>query len=142
MGLITRTNSADLDLLIEVAHLQLGLTFTVPFLSVPLSGLTSLFTNKGSSISSGYGSSSATSGLAGVTDLFNINQSTIITAGVIIVACIFVLPQFIYWLTGINLSAFSWARSEFVPSLLRSSKTRPGQFSTKQINVHVDFSYN
>ena len=96
-------------------YFQLGLTFTVPFLSVPLSGLTSLFTNKGSSISSGYGSS-ATSGLAGVTDLFNVNQSTIITAGVIIVACIFVLPQFIYWLTGINLSAFQWARSEFVPT--------------------------
>ena len=98
-------------------YFQLGLTFTVPFLSVPLSGLTSLFTNKGSSISSGYGSS-ATSGLAGVTDLFNVNQSTIITAGVIIVACIFVLPQFIYWLTGINLSAFQWARSEFVPTSL------------------------
>ena len=92
---------------------QLGLTFTVPFLSVPLSGLTSIFTgNKGSSISSTYGSSTSTSGLAGLTDLFNVNQSTIITAGVIIVACIFVLPQFIYWLTGINLSAFQWARSE------------------------------
>jgi len=31
---------------------------------------------------------------------------------VIAIAAIFVLPQAIYWLTGINLSSFNWGRSD------------------------------
>ena len=34
------------------------------------------------------------------------------TIAVIGIAAIFVLPQAIYWLTGINLSSFNWGRSD------------------------------
>lgn len=37
---------------------------------------------------------------------------SIATIAVIAIAAIFVLPQAIYWLTGINLSTFNWARSD------------------------------
>ena len=85
----------------------------MPFLSIPLSGLTSLFTQKGTSVSSSYGTSGTTTSTAGgLSNLFNIDSSSLITAGILIVGAIFLLPQVIYWLTGVNLSAFSWARSK------------------------------
>jgi hypothetical protein len=34
------------------------------------------------------------------------------TIAVIAIAAIFVLPQAIYWITGINLSTFNWGRSD------------------------------
>ena len=78
--------------------IQLGLTFTVPFLSIPLQSLTGLFNGNG------------------ISDLFNFNfdSSNLITLAVIVLGAIFVLPQVIYWLTGVNLSAFNWGRSELV----------------------------
>jgi hypothetical protein len=36
----------------------------------------------------------------------------LITVGIMAVLVIFVLPQVIYWLTGVNLSAFNWGRSK------------------------------
>jgi hypothetical protein len=48
----------------------------------------------------------------GLGDLLNIDSSMLITAGIVIVGAIFLLPQIIYWATGVNLSAFSWARSK------------------------------
>lgn len=86
-------------------NIQLGLTFTVPFLSIPLNSLTNIFNSGG------------TSGLSGVSNFFNFDTSNLITIGVIAVAAIFILPQVIYWLTGVNLSAFNWGRSEFWQNL-------------------------
>ena len=86
---ITGTTSQDI---------QLGLTFTVPFLSVPLTSLQSML---------GGG------GLGDLFDNFSLDSSSVITIVVIAVAAIFVLPQIIYWLTGVNLSAFNWGRSKY-----------------------------
>ena len=84
---LTGTTSQDI---------QLGLTFTVPFLSVPLTSLQSALGGDG---------------LSGLFDSeFDVGSLVII--GIIIVAAIFVLPQVIYWATGVNLSAFNWGRSE------------------------------
>ena len=88
---ITGTTSQDI---------QLGLTFTVPFLSVPLQSLQSML---------GGG------GLGDLFDNFSLDSSSVITIVVIGVAAIFVLPQIIYWLTGVNLSAFNWGRSNYIP---------------------------
>lgn len=85
---ITGTTSQDI---------QLGLTFTVPFLSVPLQSLQSML---------GGG------GLGDLFDNFSLDSSSVITIVVIGVAAIFVLPQIIYWLTGVNLSAFNWGRMD------------------------------
>ena len=86
---LTGTTSQDI---------QLGLTFTVPFLSVPLTSLQSML---------GGG------GLGDLFDNFNLDSTSLITIVVIGVSAIFVLPQVIYWLTGVNLSAFNWGRSKF-----------------------------
>ena len=77
--------------------IQLGLTFTVPFLSIPLNGLTNLFNG------------------AGLGDLFNFDfdSGNLVTIAVIALGAIFIVPQAIYWLTGVNLSAFNWGRSKF-----------------------------
>ena len=66
---ITGTTSQDI---------QLGLTFTVPFLSVPLQSLQSML---------GGG------GLGDLFDNFSLDSSSVITIVVIGVAAIFVLPQ-------------------------------------------------
>lgn len=87
---ITGTTSQDI---------QLGLTFTVPFLSVPLTSLQSML---------GGG------GLGDLFDNLSLDSTSIITIVVIVLAAIFVLPQMIYWLTGVNLSAFNWGRSKFI----------------------------
>jgi len=85
---VTGTTSQDI---------QLGLTFTVPFLSVPLQSLQSMI---------GGG------GLGDLFDNFSLDSSSVITIVVVAVAAIFVLPQMIYWLTGVNLSAFNWGRMD------------------------------
>ncbi len=78
---------------------QLGLTFTVPFLSIPLSGLTDLVTGAGDSIGDLFGGT-------------GFDTSNIIFIVVLALGAIFVLPQLLYWLTGVNLSAFNWGRSD------------------------------
>ena len=85
---VTGTTSQDI---------QLGLTFTVPFLSIPLTSLQSAL---------GGG------GLSGIFDNFNFDVSSLVSIVVIVMLAIFVLPQVIYWLTGVNLSAFNWGRSK------------------------------
>ena len=85
----------------NVLSSQLGLTFTVPFLTIPLNDLL------------GGGGLSGLSNLGGLGDLFNLGSGNLITIAVIALGAIFVLPQLIYWLTGINLSAFNWGRSEY-----------------------------
>jgi len=85
---VTGTTSQDI---------QLGLTFTVPFLSIPLTSLQSAL---------GGG------GLSGIFDNFNFDVSSLVSIVVIVMLAIFVLPQVIYWLTGVNLSAFNWGRSD------------------------------
>ena len=87
---ITGTTSQDI---------KLGLPFTVPFLSVPLTSLQSML---------GGG------GLGDLFDNLSLDSSTIVTIVVIALAAIFVLPQMIYWLTGVNLSAFNWGRSKLI----------------------------
>ena len=52
-------------------------------------------------------------GLGDLFDNFSLDSSSVITVIVVAVAAIFVLPQIIYWLTGVNLSAFNWGRSKF-----------------------------
>ena len=54
-------------------------------------------------------------GLGDLFDNFSLDSSSVITIVVIGVAAIFVLPQIIYWLTGVNLSAFNWGRSNYTP---------------------------
>ena len=85
---VTGTTSQDI---------QLGLTFTVPFLSIPLTSLQSMI---------GGG------GLGDLFDNFSLDSSSLVTIVVIGLLAIFVLPQVIYWLTGVNLSAFNWGRSK------------------------------
>ena len=87
---VTGTTSQDI---------QLGLTFTVPFLSIPLTSLQSAL---------GGG------GLSGIFDNFNFDVSSLVSIVVIVMLAIFVLPQVIYWLTGVNLSAFNWGRSKLL----------------------------
>ena len=51
--------------------------------------------------------------VSNVTDsCFILDIGSIATIAVIGIAAIFVLPQAIYWLTGVNLSSFNWGRSE------------------------------
>ncbi len=76
---------------------QLGLTFTVPFLTIPLNSLQSMI---------GGG------GLGDLFDFGDFDTSNLLIVGVIALAAIFVLPQVIYWATGVNLSAFNWGRSK------------------------------
>merc|ERR1719192_2638399 len=87
---VTATSSQDT---------QLGLTFTVPFLSIPLNSINSLiggnFADIGNFLNFG-----------------DLDIGSIATVAVIGIAAIFVLPQAIYWITGINLSTFNWGRSE------------------------------
>jgi hypothetical protein len=87
---VTGTTSQDI---------QLGLTFTVPFLSIPLNSLQSAL------------------GGGGIGDLFggfgDFDTTSLITVAVIAMAAIFILPQVIYWATGVNLSAFNWGRSKY-----------------------------
>ena len=76
-------------------HLQLGLTFTVPFLNIPLTSLNGLFNGNG------------------VSDLLGgLDTSNLFAVGLVAAGAIFILPMLIYWLTGINLSAFNWSRSK------------------------------
>ena len=44
--------------------------------------------------------------------LFLPDIGSLATVAVIGIAAIFVLPQAIYWITGINLSSFNWGRSD------------------------------
>jgi len=94
---LTGTTSQDI---------QLGLTFTVPFLSIPLSGINSLLGGGGGGVG-GIGDL-LSSGL-GLFNLESIDIGSIATIAVIAIAAIFVLPQAIYWITGINLSTFSFS---------------------------------
>jgi len=87
---VTATTSQDI---------QLGLTFTVPFLSIPLASINSLIGGNFADIGN-------------FLDFGNIDIGSIATIAVIGIAAIFVLPQAIYWLTGVNLSSFNWGRSE------------------------------
>jgi len=87
---LTGTTSQDI---------QLGLTFTVPFLSIPLNAINSI-------IGGNFGD---------IGNLFNFNNldvGSLATVAVIGIAAIFILPQAVYWLTGINLSSFNWGRSD------------------------------
>jgi len=78
---LTGTTSQDI---------QLGLTFTVPFLSIPLTSLNSVFDGNG------------------LTSLFDgVDFSTLFTVAAMVAAGVFLVPYAIYWLTGINLSAFT-----------------------------------
>ena len=73
----------------------------MPFLSVPLTSLQSALGGDG---------------LSGLFDSdFDVGSLVIIS--IIVVAAIFVLPQVIYWATGVNLSAFNWGRSEYFSPL-------------------------
>jgi len=87
---LTGTTSQDI---------QLGLTFTVPFLSIPLSGINSI-------IGGNFGD------IGNLFNFDNLDVGSLATMAVIAIAAIFVLPQAIYWLTGINLSSFNWGRSD------------------------------
>merc|ERR1719192_2484784 len=87
---VTATSSQDI---------QLGLTFTVPFLSIPLNSINSL-------IGGNFGD------IGNFLNFGNLDIGSLATIAVIGIAAIFVLPQAIYWLTGINLSSFNWGRSE------------------------------
>jgi len=87
---LTGTTSRDI---------QLGLTFTVPFLSIPLTSINSI-------IGGNFGD------IGNILNIANIDTGSIITFVVIAVASVFILPQAIYWLTGINLSSFNWGRSD------------------------------
>jgi len=87
---VTATTSQDI---------QLGLTFTVPFLSIPLNSINSL-------IGGNFGD------IGNFLNFGNLDIGSLATIAVIGIAAIFVLPQAIYWLTGINLSSFNWGRSE------------------------------
>jgi len=77
-------------------QLKLGLTFTVPFMSIPLTAISNMLNGDG------------------LSDMMNFNFGTtaIVTVVILGIILIFVLPQVIYWLTGVNLSAFSWGRSK------------------------------
>ena len=81
----------------------MGLTFTVPFLSIPLSSLTDIFTGAGDSLGS----------LGNLFGGDGFDSSNLVLIAVIALGAIFVLPQVLYWLTGVNLSAFNWGRSEW-----------------------------
>jgi len=85
---VTGTTSQDI---------QLGLTFTVPFLSIPLTSLQSALDG---------------GALGTLFDNFSFDSSSLVTVVVVAMLAIFVLPQVIYWLTGVNLSAFNWGRSD------------------------------
>jgi len=87
---LTGTTSRDI---------QLGLTFTVPFLSIPLANIDNILGGNFGDIGS-------------LLNFGNIDTGTIVTFIVIAGASIFILPQAIYWLTGINLSSFNWGRSD------------------------------
>merc|ERR1719195_1842041 len=87
---VTGTTSQDI---------QLGLTFTVPFLSIPLNSINSL-------IGGNFGD------IGNFLNFGNLDIGSLATIAVIGIAAIFVLPQAIYWLTGINLSSFNWGRSD------------------------------
>ena len=83
---VTATSSQDI---------QLGLTFTVPFLQIPLTSLNGIFNGNG------------------LSDIFQtLDTSNLFAVGLVAAGAIFVLPMVIYWLTGINLSAFNWGRSK------------------------------
>ena len=86
---VTGTTSQDI---------QLGLTFTVPFLSIPLTSLQSALDG---------------GALGTLFDNFSFDSSSLVTVVVVAMLAIFVLPQVIYWLTGVNLSAFNWGRSKY-----------------------------
>lgn len=92
---LTGTTSQDI---------QLGLTFTVPFLSIPLTGINSIL--------SGAGLGDILSGGLGLFSLETLDIGSLATVAVIAIAAIFVLPQAIYWITGINLSTFTLGRSD------------------------------
>jgi len=99
---VTATSSQDI---------QLGLTFTVPFLSIPLASINNLiggnFADIGNFLNFG-----------------DIDIGSIATVAVIGIAAIFVLPQAIYWITGINLSTFNWGRSDDdVPGIVGLANT-------------------
>ncbi|XP_040581605.1 uncharacterized protein Desi [Lepeophtheirus salmonis] len=81
---------------ISSQSIQLGLTFTVPFLSFPLSAIGSIINGVTN----------------GSTDLFNFDTQSLMIGALIVAGSIFLLPQFIYWLTGVNLSAFTWGRND------------------------------
>ena len=69
----------------------------MPFLNVPLTSLNSLFSGEG------------------IGDLFQgFDTSNLFAVGLVAAGAIFVLPMIIYWLTGINLSAFNWSRSKYL----------------------------
>jgi len=87
---LTGTTSQDI---------QLGLTFTVPFLSIPLTSINSI-------IGGNFGD------IGNIFNFNNLDVGSLATMAVIAIAAIFVLPQAIYWLTGINLSSFNWGRSD------------------------------
>ncbi len=87
-----------------LSFVQLGLTFTVPFLSIPLSGLSDILSGAGDSLGSVFG------GLGGAGGGFDL--SNLLLIGAVAFGAIFILPQVLYWLTGVNLSAFNWGRSD------------------------------
>ena len=54
-------------------------------------------------------------------DLFQgLDTSNLLAVGLVAAGAIFVLPMLIYWLTGINLSAFNWRRSRLLLFLFRN----------------------
>merc|ERR1712218_631087 len=49
----------------------------------------------------------------GISDLLGgLDTSNLFAVGLVAAGAIFILPMLIYWLTGINLSAFNWSRSD------------------------------
>ena len=67
----------------------------MPFLNIPLTSLNGLFSGNG------------------VGDLLGgLDTSNLFAVGLVAAGAIFILPMLIYWLTGINLSAFNWSRSK------------------------------
>jgi len=85
------------------SDIQLGLTFTVPFLNIPLSSITDVLNGVGDS----FGNVGNIFG-----DSNGLDTSNVVIIAVIALGAIFILPQILYWLTGVNLSAFNWGRSD------------------------------
>ena len=75
-------------------------------------------------------------GLGDLFDNFSLDSSSVITIVVIGVAAIFVLPQIIYWLTGVNLSAFNWGRSNYFLISIEIAK----RFSIFNFHLHNNFA--
>lgn len=80
---------------------QLGLSFIVPFLNIPIGGGSSILYEGNNN----FGTSTSAFGTS-TSSLLGINSGTIIIAIVVGMAAVFLIPLFIYSFTGINTSPY------------------------------------